>query len=139
MRGNQAGSAITIAGDRRITRVGKWLRRTKVDELPQLFNVLTGSMSFIGPRPEIPAFVDRSKDIWRSVLSVRPGLLDPASLDARHETVQLARYSDPLAAYREIVLPRKLAVSLDYLQTRNLASDLKLIAKTTARLISLRL
>ncbi len=127
MRAGELGPPITVAGDTRLTRTGRLLRRLKFDELPQLFNVFTGTMSVIGPRPEIPAFVDEANQDWRAILAVRPGLFDPASLEYADEARLLASFADPIAAYRTTVLPRKLSVSRRYLEGRTLLSDLKLI------------
>jgi lipopolysaccharide/colanic/teichoic acid biosynthesis glycosyltransferase len=130
MRVGVAGTRITANRDPRVTRVGKWLRRRKVDELPQLWNVLTGDLSLVGPRPEIPPFVDAQDPVWRAVLQVRPGITDPASLHFRHEEEMLAGTADAERYYRETILPPKLALSLEYLRTRTFWGDLKLIART---------
>lgn len=127
MRVNQPGLPITVLGDSRITRVGSFLRKTKLDELPQVLNILSGTMSFVGPRPEIPTFVDESSDLWRAVLSVRPGLVDPAYLNAPEEARLLASYADPVAAYRNIILPRKLTLARLYLERQTVWSDLRLL------------
>jgi lipopolysaccharide/colanic/teichoic acid biosynthesis glycosyltransferase len=127
MRTGGQGSAITAAGDRRVTRIGAVLRKYKIDELPQLFNVLKGEMSFVGPRPEVPEYVDREAPIWRSVLEVRPGITDLASLTYRNEEKALGRCADAEAFYREQVLPAKLRLNLEYLRTRSLRRDLAMI------------
>jgi lipopolysaccharide/colanic/teichoic acid biosynthesis glycosyltransferase len=127
MRAGSRGNAITAAGDRRITRSGAVLRRLKLDELPQLFNVLTGDMSLVGPRPEVPEYVQLEAPIWQAVLQVRPGVTDLASLLYRDEEQLLGAAPDPNALYRETVLPAKLALNLGYLQSRSFWRDLKLI------------
>jgi lipopolysaccharide/colanic/teichoic acid biosynthesis glycosyltransferase len=124
------GSRITAAGDARVTRVGAFLRKYKFDELPQLWNILTGDMHFIGPRPELPPFVDSRDPLWRTVLAGKPGITDLATLVYRNEEEILAQSSDPESAYRREILPRKLALSVQYRRTRSLSSDLKLLALT---------
>jgi len=124
------GPAITVAGDLRVTRVGRLLRRYKIDELPQLANVLKGEMSLVGPRPEVPECVDYDAPVWRAILSVRPGITDPAALVYHNEEYLLA-YSDRLMqSYRECVLPNKLLLSLKYLNSRSFRTDISLIFLT---------
>jgi lipopolysaccharide/colanic/teichoic acid biosynthesis glycosyltransferase len=128
----RTGAPITSGADRRITRLGVWLRRTKLDELPQLWNVLRGDMSLVGPRPEVPQYVARYTAAQRAVLLVRPGLTDPASLAWTDEAATLATFREPLRAYAEAVLPRKLALSLAYLERRTVWSDLAIVVRTAA-------
>lgn len=130
MRNDPKGAMITAAGDARVTRVGAVLRKYKIDELPQLWNILVGDMHFIGPRPELPPLVDAADPLWRDVLSVRPGITDLATLVYRNEEDLLAGRDDPEFAYRYDILPRKLALSVQYRRTRNLWTDLKLVALT---------
>lgn len=130
MRRGQSGPSITARGDSRITRVGRFLRKFKLDELPQLWNVVVGEMSLVGPRPEVPEFVDCSQPVWRSVLRVRPGITDPASIAYRNEEELLARASDPIRYYRESVLPAKLELNLEYLERRSFWLDLKVVMQT---------
>jgi lipopolysaccharide/colanic/teichoic acid biosynthesis glycosyltransferase len=132
MRTNLAGAQITSGRDRRVTGLGRILRRYKLDELPQLWNVLAGHMSLIGPRPEVPSFVDRSSPVWREVLSVRPGITDLASLVYRDEEGLLTAAGDPESHYREVILPDKLALNLQYMRMRSPGSDLRIIALTLA-------
>ena len=106
------GLGITVAGDARVTGFGAFLRMSKIDELPQLWNVLTGKMSLVGPRPELPQYVSEYTPEQRHVLSVRPGITDPASIAYRNEEELLAKASDPIRYYRESVLPAKLALNL---------------------------
>lgn len=130
------GPVITVGADPRVTRVGAFLRRSKLDELPQLLNVLRGEMSLVGPRPEVPTYVALYDDAERRIFSVRPGLTDPASLLYHDEAAVLATYPDPERAYREIVLPHKIAVSLAYVDGRSIWSDLGLLARTALRLVA---
>jgi lipopolysaccharide/colanic/teichoic acid biosynthesis glycosyltransferase len=130
MRRNAPGSRVTAGGDRRITRAGAFLRRYKLDELPQLWNVLRGEMALVGPRPEVPEFVDAQDARWREVLRVRPGITDLATLLYRHEEQMLAGAADPERYYREVILPEKLRLNLRYLRTRSRASDAALLALT---------
>jgi lipopolysaccharide/colanic/teichoic acid biosynthesis glycosyltransferase len=130
MRGGRSGPSITASGDSRVTRVGRLLRKSKLDELPQLWNVVRGDMSLVGPRPEVPEFVDRSQPAWNSVLQVRPGITDPASIAYRNEEEILAKASDPIRYYRESVLPAKLALNVEYLEKRSLWQDVKVILRT---------
>lgn len=126
MRAGCQGSAITAAGDQRVTRTGAALRRHKLDELPQLFNVLKGEMSLVGPRPEVPQYI-RGTLLWRAILQVRPGITNLASLLYRDEEQVLGASDDPDTFYREHVLPAKLLLDLAYLHRRSFGQDLRLI------------
>jgi lipopolysaccharide/colanic/teichoic acid biosynthesis glycosyltransferase len=130
MRSNVGGPAITTPGDRRVTRVGAWLRTLKIDELPQLINVVRGDMSLIGPRPEVPEYVAADDDRWRQVLEFRPGITDLASLAFRNEQAILDNARDPEAYYRLVILPEKLRLNLQYHRSRSLARDIKLLWMT---------
>jgi lipopolysaccharide/colanic/teichoic acid biosynthesis glycosyltransferase len=130
MRRNSSALLVTAAGDRRVLRSGRWLRRFKLDELPQLWNVVRGEMSLVGPRPEVERYVDLAAPAWREVLAVRPGITDLATLVYREEERILAGFADTEKAYREVVLPDKLALNLAYLERRTLWRDLKLIVLT---------
>jgi lipopolysaccharide/colanic/teichoic acid biosynthesis glycosyltransferase len=121
---------ITVAGDSRVTPVGKFLRSYKVDELPQLWNVIRGDMSLVGPRPEVPVYVEEYTPEQRIVLSARPGITDPASLAYRHEEEILARQADPEQFYRTTILPDKLARNRAYLEKITLQNDIRIIVKT---------
>jgi lipopolysaccharide/colanic/teichoic acid biosynthesis glycosyltransferase len=123
-------SAITVAGDLRVTAVGSFLRRYKLDELPQLWNVLRGEMSLVGPRPEVPFYVADYTPEQRAVLSARPGITDPATLVYRHEEQILAAQDDPENFYRTRVLPDKLARNSVYLQDITFTNDFRIILKT---------
>ncbi len=125
---------ITVSGDKRVTPIGRVLRRYKLDELPQLWNVLRGDMSLVGPRPELPMYVASYTAEQRQVLAVRPGITDPASLTYRHEEKILAEYDDPDQFYRTRILPDKLAQSLVYLQKISLKVDLRIIVETALSL-----
>lgn len=119
------------AGDsRRVTPVGRVLRRTKLDELPQLWNVLRGDMSLVGPRPEVQKWVDVYPERWSRVLSLRPGITDNASLEFRNEEELLAASSNPEKTYSDEVLPRKLDLYEDYVQNHSLAGDIRIIFRT---------
>ena len=128
------GPAITANADPRVTRVGSWLRRTKIDELPQLWNVLRGDMSIVGPRPELPQYVDRFHEQYRELLRVRPGLTDPSSLKYADEARWLAGAADPEEIYVSRILPDKLAGARDYLSGSSLRMDLKLMVLTLLRI-----
>jgi lipopolysaccharide/colanic/teichoic acid biosynthesis glycosyltransferase len=127
MRANSSGASITSGEDSRITRVGQVLRRYKLDELPQLWNVVRGDMSLIGPRPEVPKFVDQSDPRWQAVLRVRPGISDFATLIYRDEELLLIGKKDPEEFYRNEVLPHKLRLNMFYLERRSVVNDVKLL------------
>ena len=129
--GSAAGMAISPTGDARVTRTGRVLRASKLDELPQLLNVLRGDMSLVGPRPEVPGYVECWDPARRDViLSVRPGITDPASVEYRHEANELAAVEDPGRHYVEVILPRKEALYVDYVRTRSLRSDVLVLLRT---------
>jgi lipopolysaccharide/colanic/teichoic acid biosynthesis glycosyltransferase len=131
----QRGPPLTIGSDARITRAGGWLRRTRLDELPQLIDVLKGDMSLVGPRPEVPHYVALYPPALRErALSVRPGITDPASLLFLDEATLLARAADPEREYVDVILPRKLQCAADYARHAGLRSDLRVLART-ARLL----
>ena len=129
------GPLITGAGDPRVTRVGRVLRRWKVDELPQLVNVLRGEMSFVGPRPEVPRYVNMFAEQYRELLAVRPGITDLASMAFRDEETLLGRSPNPEDFYVREILPRKLALSHAYVRRRSFGLDLRLIARTVAAIL----
>jgi lipopolysaccharide/colanic/teichoic acid biosynthesis glycosyltransferase len=130
------GLQITVGEDARITRVGRWLRASKLDELPQLLDVLQGHMSLVGPRPEVPRYVALWPEATRQlVLSVRPGITDLASVEYRHESRLLAQAADPEREYREVILPAKLALAERYVLERSFWGDLRLIARTVGVVI----
>mgnify|MGYP000873607447 FL=1 len=132
----EPGPLITIGQDPRITRCGAWLRASKLDELPQLWDVLRGAMSLVGPRPEVPRYVALyPPELREQVLSVRPGITDPASLACRHEADLLAAAADPEREYVEVLMPQKLKLSAAYAERASLGADLWLIFQTMARLL----
>lgn len=136
MRSGGTGPAVTAAGDPRVTRVGGLLRRTRLDELPQLVNVLRGDMALVGPRPEVPELVDTDDARWRRVLSVRPGITDPTTLAFADEEQRLRDLGgDPERTYREVLLPRKLASQIAWLERRTWVSDLGVLVATLRVLI----
>lgn len=130
------GLQITVGADRRITRVGHFLRASKLDELPQLLDVWLGDMSLVGPRPEVPRYVAHYPEALREkVLSVRPGITDIASIEYRDESSVLARAADPEQAYIHEVLPHKLALAAQYVDQSSLWLDVRLIARTVAAIV----
>jgi lipopolysaccharide/colanic/teichoic acid biosynthesis glycosyltransferase len=130
------GMQITVAADPRVTRVGAFLRRYKLDELPQLIDVLLGNMSLVGPRPEVPRYVAcYPPEIRDLVLSVRPGITDRASIEFKNESEILGKAVDPHKAYVEQVLPVKLRYYVDYVQSRSLAGDVAIIFATLVALV----
>ena len=130
------GLGLTVGADARITRAGHVLRRLKLDELPQLWDVLRGAMSLVGPRPDLPQYVERYPEPLRQqVLAVRPGITDPASLAYRNESELLAREPDPERAYFERILPHKLQLSADYAAQASVWTDLRLMARTALLLL----
>jgi lipopolysaccharide/colanic/teichoic acid biosynthesis glycosyltransferase len=133
------GPQLTVGADPRITRAGAFLRRHKLDELPQLLDVLAGTMSLVGPRPEVPRYVALYPAALRDkVLSVRPGITDPASIAYRDEAALLERAADPERVYVEQVLPAKLRHAADYVERMSLRGDLRLIGATVCSLWSRR-
>jgi lipopolysaccharide/colanic/teichoic acid biosynthesis glycosyltransferase len=125
------GYNLTVGSDPRVTQLGAFLRRYKFDELPQLFDVFLGKMSFVGPRPEMSEYVARyPEEVRRQILSVRPGITDPASIEFRDESALLATSADPEKMYIEEILPKKLASSRRYLEGRSLLTDIHLIWQT---------
>ncbi|MBV8502061.1 MAG: sugar transferase [Paucibacter sp.] len=136
MGAGSPGLQITVGQDARITRAGAVLRGAKLDELPQLWDVLRGAMSLVGPRPEVPRYVALyPAELRELVLSVRPGITDPASLAFRDESERLAKAADPEREYVEVVMPAKLAMAADYARHASFASDLRLILGTLRQLI----
>ena len=131
------GLEITVGADPRITRVGAWLRRTRIDELPQFIDVLQGTMSLVGPRPEVPRYVAHYPPGLRErALAVRPGITDPASLGLLDESEQLASVANPEREYIERILPAKLQRSADYAECATLRSDIAVLWRTARRLLS---
>ena len=136
MRQDNTGLQITVGADRRITRSGHFIRAYKLDELPQLINVLVGDMSLVGPRPEVPRYVALYPDEVRAeVLSVRPGITDLASVQYRSESTLLAESANPEHTYIHTILPAKLALCQQYVRQRSLLLDLKIVAMTLGILL----
>jgi lipopolysaccharide/colanic/teichoic acid biosynthesis glycosyltransferase len=133
---DQVGPALTFKDDPRITRVGRWLRRFRLDELPQLINVLRGDMSLVGPRPEAPEFVQLSQPIWWQVLTVRPGICGLAQLTfAIDEAAVLNNQATIDSDYLTQILPIKLNLDLRYVQQQSLLFDLRVLAQTVLLLL----
>lgn len=132
---DQKGLLTVGERDSRITRVGYFLRKYKIDEFPQLLNVLKGDMSIVGPRPEVRKYVDMYTPEQMRVLSVRPGLTDLASIQYVHENELLAASKDPEKTYIEEVMPAKLALNLQYIDSQSVLGDIKLICKTFAAIL----
>lgn len=135
MRKDNAGLKISTSRDTRITPVGRVLRKTKLDELPQLWNVLKGDMSFVGPRPEVREYTDLYTPEQRQVLLVRPGITGLASIRYRNENELLTASSDPNRTYIEEVMPAKLALDLEYIPRACVSYDIKLILETIVAVV----
>lgn len=130
-----SGPLVTVQGDPRVTRRGATLRRYKIDELPQLVNVLVGDMSLVGPRPEVPEYATVYPEQAR-VWSVRPGITDPLTLELRNESDLLKGIDDPDRYYREVLLPRKVEGYLRYIDERSFLYDVRVILETVAKVLS---
>ncbi len=132
MRMGADRAGLLTLGDRdpRVTRSGFWLRKTKLDELPQLFNVLVGDMSLVGPRPEVPKYVALYTPEQREILSVRPGITDAVSVEMRNEAELMAQQADPEAYYVNVQIPMKIKLAKEYIAQQSFLSDLKLIVRT---------
>jgi lipopolysaccharide/colanic/teichoic acid biosynthesis glycosyltransferase len=129
------GGSATAEDDPRLTPIGKFLRRYKLDELPQLGNVLTGDMSFVGPRPEVQKYVERYTEREKGILKLRPGITDWASIWNSNEAAVLKGSSDPEKAYEELILPTKVMLQLKYLQDHSFLTDLRILFHTFAKLL----
>ena len=133
------GPILTIGVNPRITKLGHILRETKIDEMPQLINVVLGDMSLVGPRPEVPKYVEKWTEEQKAVvLSVRPGLTGPASVKFRDQTALLAKYDDPEKAYETIIMQEKLQMCADYIQRATFWTDLGLIIRTALALFRIK-
>jgi lipopolysaccharide/colanic/teichoic acid biosynthesis glycosyltransferase len=136
MRAVSGGALVTASGDDRITAVGRFLRKTKLDELPQLWNVVRGDMSLVGPRPEVPRYVNLDDPLWREVLSVRPGLTDPVTLELKDEESVLAEvHGDRERFYREKLQPAKLRGYVAYGRSRNWLTDVGVLYRTVRAIL----
>ena len=132
------GGPITCGNDSRITRAGRILRKTKLDELPQLINVLKGEMTLVGPRPEVPRYVELFREDYHDILKIRPGITDLASIKYRDEAALLGDCQDPEEAYVTHVLPDKIRLAKEYLESSSFTFDLKLISKTVLKLVRVK-
>ena len=130
MYGQAEGDTITTATDPRITRMGHWLRHSKVDCLTELVNVLIGQMSFVGPRPDVPGYADLLQGDDRRILQLRPGITGPASIKYRDEEELLAQQADPKTYNDSVIWPDKVKINLEYLDNWSFWSDIRLIFKT---------
>jgi lipopolysaccharide/colanic/teichoic acid biosynthesis glycosyltransferase len=128
-----SGNTVTTSSDDRITRTGAFFRKTKIDELPQLWNVLTGDMSFVGPRPDVPGYADDLEGEDRIILSVRPGITGPASLKYQNEEELLDQQDDAFRYNREVIWPDKVRINKEYIRNYSFSKDLKYIVSTVAR------
>ncbi len=131
MRRSARGGPLTIGEDERFTPIGGFLAMTKLDELPQLWNVIRGEMHLVGPRPEVPEFVARYREEYDELLSVLPGITGPAAVEYASESHLLSLQQDPVRFYEESIMPRKIEIDLRYIRTRTLGGDLKILAQTT--------
>jgi lipopolysaccharide/colanic/teichoic acid biosynthesis glycosyltransferase len=129
------GMQITAGGDPRITKIGRMLRKTKIDELPQLINVVKGDMSIVGPRPEVRKYVEYYREEYEVILSVRPGITDISSMIFRNEESVLKGQDDPEQFYLKVLLPEKMQLAKDYIKHRSFLGDLKLIFSTLYRIL----
>ena len=123
-------TTVTTSNDSRITSLGRFFRRTKIDELPQLINVLLGQMSFVGPRPDVPGFADQLLDDERVILGIKPGITGPATLAYRNEEEILASVDDPEKYNSEVIFPDKVRINIEYINNYSLMNDVKYIAAT---------
>ena len=127
---DEASTFITTAKDKRITNFGRFLRKTKLDELPQLWNVLIGKMSLVGPRPDVPGYADQLQGDDQIILSIRPGITGPASLAFRDEEELLAKQENPQQYNDEVIWPEKVRINKEYIKNYSLITDIKIIWKT---------
>jgi lipopolysaccharide/colanic/teichoic acid biosynthesis glycosyltransferase len=136
MRPSGRGPLVTARDDDRVTTVGRWLRRTKLDELPELWNVVRGDMALVGPRPEVPEMVDLGDPLWREVLAVRPGITDPVTVGLRDEESLLANVpGDRARYYKDTLQPKKLRGYVEYLHNRSWRSDLLVLVETAVEVL----
>ena len=134
MKINNDNITVTVSDDNRITRVGKYLRKTKIDELPEILNVLFGQMSFVGPRPDVKGYADKLKGENRKILDLMPGITGPASLKYYNEEYILSNKSNPKKYNDEVIFPDKVKINLDYFYNRSFVLDLKIIFATIFRI-----
>lgn len=136
---DKIGTSVTTVNDPRITKVGKFIRNTKLDELPQLFNILKGDMSFVGPRPDVPEIVNKYSPEMKRILSIRPGITSNATLHLRHEEELLAMANDPDRAYEMIFVPAKVRLAMEHVNRRSFLFDFGILLKTVWALIGGRI
>jgi lipopolysaccharide/colanic/teichoic acid biosynthesis glycosyltransferase len=129
------GPRLTVVGDGRVRRIGRYLRLAKLDELPQLWNVILGDMSLVGPRPELPEYVNIYRDRYDKVLTVRPGITDLASIHFRNEEAMLSQSVEPLREYAERILPAKLDLAEEYVRTRTALGDIFILFRTVTSIV----
>ena len=136
MRAAEPGEALVTSGDSdaRVTPIGAALRRRRLDEFPQLWNVLRGDMSLVGPRPEVPRYVNLNDPDWETALTVRPGITGPDALAFRNEGEELAEVEDPENHYQQVILPAKLALQVQYARDHSVAGDVRLLFRTLGAL-----
>jgi len=127
---NNLGPSITSSDDNRITKSGKILRKTKLDEIPQFLNVLKGDMSIVGPRPEVLKFVNQKKEDYKKILKIKPGITDNAAIKFRDEEVIMEQYKNKEKAYIDFILPKKIQLYLDYIKNISFLNDLRIILNT---------
>lgn len=130
MKVDHGGSSISVKGESRITKLGSFLRKYKLDELPELWNVLKGEMSFVGPRPDVPGYADKLEGESRKILLLKPGITGPASIKYSNEEEILSKQIDPIKYNNEVLYPDKVKINLDYLKNQSFLGDIKLIFKT---------
>ena len=130
---SHSGSTVSVAGEQRITSLGAVLRKYKLDELPELWNVLKGDMSFVGPRPDVPGYADKLQGDDRLILDLRPGITGPASLKYANEEEILAKVDDPIAYNDAVIFPDKVRINLDYYRNHTFWGDIRLIFQTVFR------
>lgn len=130
MRNAAAGDSITVLGDERITKSGRWIRKYKIDCLTELYNVLIEQMSIVGPRPDVPGYADKLQGDDRAILQLKPGITGPASLKYRNEESLLAQQDDPKHYNDCVIWPDKVKINLQYLRDWSLCNDIKVIIRT---------
>lgn len=130
MKPHNEGTSVSVAGDSRVTPLGAFLRKYKIDELPELWNVLIGDMSFVGPRPDVPGYADKLQGENRCILELKPGITGPATLKYRNEEELLTMQSNPQTYNDEVIWPDKVRINLEYLRKRTFFGDIKIILQT---------
>ncbi|MDY5795761.1 MAG: sugar transferase [Fusobacterium gastrosuis] len=139
MKETEGNKQITVGKDNRITKVGSFLRKTKLDELPQLFNIIKGEMSFVGPRPEVPKYVAYYTDEQKEILKVRAGITDYASIYFSNESEILGQQNDPEKYYIEEIMPHKIKLNKKYINNMGIITDIKIIILTILKIVGVEL